>query len=150
MPSKISKIKVFSGGLTADKRGQLSFVNNFHFTGVKRFYQIENSGSSPVRAFHGHMKEAKYFYVAKGSILLAAVKLDNPKSPNKNAPVYKKILSHKNPTIAVVPAGYANGFKALEKNTTVIIFSTSTLAQSLKDDYRYPADYWEKEVWKTV
>src|SRR3989338_8448630 len=107
MPSKISKIKVFSGGLTADKRGQLSFVNNFHFKGVKRFYQIENSGSSPVRAFHGHMKEAKYFYVAKG-------------------------------------------FKALEKNTTVIIFSTSTLAQSLKDDYRYPADYWEKEVWKTV
>ena len=149
MPSKISKIKVFSGGLTADKRGRVSFVNNFHFKGVKRFYQIQNSPSSPVRAFHGHMKEAKYFYVAKGSILLAAVKLDNPKSPNKNAPVYKKILSHKNPTIAAVPAGYANGFKALEKNTTVIIFSTATLTQSLKDDYRFPANYWGKRVWNS-
>ena len=95
------------------------------------------------------MKEAKYFYVAKGSILLAAVKLDNPKSPDKNAPVYKKILSHKNPTIAAVPAGYANGFKALEKNTTVIIFSTATLTQSLKDDYRFPANYWGEKVWNS-
>ncbi len=147
MPSKISKVKVFSGGLAADSRGRLSFVNNFRFKNVKRFYQIQNSPASPVRAFHGHMKEAKYFYVARGSILLAAVKLDNPKFPDKNSPVYKRILSGKHPAIAAVPAGYANGFKSLEKNTLVIIFSNKTLAQSQKDDYRYPPDYWGKDIW---
>lgn len=142
MLSKTYRIKVFSGGLATDKRGSVSFVNNFHFKGVKRFYQIENSHSNPVRAFHGHVKEAKYFYVAKGSILLAAVKLDNPKKPNKKARVYKQILSAKNPVVAFVPPGYANGFKSLEKNTSVLIFSTASLSQSQADDYRYPPDYW--------
>jgi dTDP-4-dehydrorhamnose 3,5-epimerase len=147
MPSKNSKIKIFAGGLIADKRGRVSFVNNFHFKGVKRFYQIENSPSNPVRAFHGHMKEAKYFFVSSGSILLAAVKLDNPRQPSKKTPVYRKIISGKTPTIVYVPAGYANGFKSLEKNTVVLVFSTASLSESQADDYRYPADYWNKNIW---
>ena len=67
MRSKNFKVKIFSGGLAADSRGLVSFVNNFHFKKVKRFYQIQNSSSSPVRAFHGHMKETKCFYVVNGS-----------------------------------------------------------------------------------
>lgn len=147
MRSRDSNIKVFPGGLATDKRGKVAFVNDFTFKDVKRFYQIENSALNPVRAFHGHMKESKYFYVANGSILLAAVKLDSPESPNKNAPVYKKILSHENPAIVYIPAGYANGFKSLEENTIVLVFSTKTLAQSLRDDYRYPSNYWGEDVW---
>lgn len=138
---------MFSGGLAADKRGEVSFVNDFHFKDVKRFYQIENSPLNPVRAFHGHMKESKYFYVARGSILLIAVKLDNPKSPSKNYPVYKNILTHKNPAVIFIPAGYANGFKILEENTMVMVFSTATLRESQADDYRYPFDYWGKNIW---
>lgn len=148
MPSKITKIMILSGGLARDKRGQVSFVNDFNFKDVKRFYQIKNSLSEPVRAFHGHMKEAKYFYVSSGSILLAAVKLDNPRNPNKSNPVYHNTISAKNPTVIRIPAGYANGFKSLEKNTVVLIFSTSSLSESQNDDYRYPADYWGKNVWK--
>lgn len=148
MLSKISKIKIFSGGLATDKRGQVSFVNDFNFKDVKRFYQIKNSPSEPIRAFHGHMKEAKYFYVASGSILLAAVRLDNPKNPSKSNPVSRNIISAKNPTVVRIPIGYANGFKSLEKNTVVLIFSTSSLSESQGDDYRYPADYWGKDIWK--
>lgn len=149
MQSKNSKIKIFSGGLAADKRGKVSFVNNFDFKDIKRFYQIENSPSNPVRAFHGHMQEAKYFFVSTGSIMLAAVKLDNPKNPNKKNPVYRKIMSAKTPTVVYIPAGYANGFKTLEKKTVLLVFSTSSLSESLADDYRYPTDYWGKDVWKT-
>ena len=143
------EIKFFSGGLATDKRGQVSFVNDFNFKDVKRFYQIKNSPSKPIRAFHGHMKESKYFFVSTGSILLAAVKLDNPKNPSRRNTVQRKIISAKNPTIAYIPAGYANGFKTLEKNTVVLIFSTSTLKQSLEDDYRFPANYWGKDIWNS-
>lgn len=149
MQSKDSTVKVLSGGLATDKRGQVSFVNDFDFKNVKRFYQIKNSLSQPIRAFHGHMKEAKYFYVASGSILLAAVKLDNPKNPSKSNPVSRNIISSENPAVVSIPAGYANGFKSLEKNTVVLIFSTSSLSESQNDDYRYPPDYWGKDIWKT-
>lgn len=147
MLSKNYRIKVFSGGLATDKRGSVSFVNNFRFKDVKRFYQIKNSPSEPIRAFHGHMKEAKYFYVSSGSILLAAIKLDKPIGPDKQNPVYRKVVSAKTPTVIYIPAGYANGFKILEDNTVVLVFSTATLKESQADDYRYPADYWGKNIW---
>lgn len=148
MQSKFSEIMIFPGGLAQDKRGQVSFVNDFDFKDVKRFYQIKNSPSEPIRAFHGHMKEAKYFYVASGSILLVAAKLDNPKNPSKSNPVFRNIISAKKPTVVHIPIGYANGFKSLEKNTVVLVFSTSSLSESQGDDYRYPANYWGGNVWK--
>jgi len=149
MQSRNAKIRVFSGGLAADNRGKVSFVNSFNFKKVKRFYQIENSALNPIRAFHGHMKESKYFFVSTGSVLLAAVKLNNPKNPNKKVVVYRKIISAKKPTVVYIPAGYANGFKTLEKKTVLLVFSTSSLAESQDDDYRFPEDYWGKKVWKT-
>lgn len=141
-------IKVYQGGTFRDERGSVSFVNDFNFKDVKRFYQIENSGIDLVRAFHGHMKEEKYVYVAFGSILLCIVPLTSIKNPSKNAKVERFILSAEKPQIIYIPFQYANGFKALESNTKVVFFSTVTLEESLKDDYRFPYDYWGADVWK--
>ena len=54
----------------------------------------------------------------------------------------KYILSDKNPKLCFIPAGYAHGYKTLLSNTKIIFFSTSTLIDSSKDDYRYEANYW--------
>lgn len=142
------RIRIIRGDSAVDRRGRLSFVNDFPFQGVKRFYQVESSSIRTARAFHGHMKEAKYVYVSSGSIILAAVSLDNPTSPNKNSTMHRMILSDKKPTVVYIPPGYANGFRALEKRTTVLFFSSASLKESLADDYRYPYDYWGKDVWK--
>lgn len=142
------RIRIIHGNSIIDRRGKLSFVNNFSFKEVKRFYQVENSSLRIPRAFHGHMKEAKYVYVSSGSIILAAVSLDNPASPSKNSPMHRMILSGKQPTVVYIPPGYANGFRALEKRTAVLFFSTASLEESLADDYRYPFDYWGQDVWK--
>ena len=45
-----------------------------------------------------------------------------------------------------IPKGYANGSMSLEANSELLIFSTSTLKESLKDDIRYDANYWNP--WK--
>ena len=141
-------LQIIPGGIAVDDRGCLSFANDFNFYGVKRFYQVQNFSTSTIRAFHGHLKEAKYVFVAKGSAIVAAVKLDNIKSPSKNQKVNRFILSDKNPQVLLIPPKYANGFKPLEEDTRILFFSTSSLEESKGDDYRFPVDYWGKEVWQ--
>jgi len=142
------EIHLIEGGIFIDDRGSLTFANNFKFFGVKRFYQVKNFSLNTIRAFHGHLKEAKYVYVAKGSAIVAAVQLDDIKKPSKKQEVYRYILSDKRPTILFIPPKFANGFKPLEEDTRIIFFSTSSLEESAGDDYRFPIDYWGKEVWE--
>ncbi len=141
-------IKILNGDIAVDDRGSLRFINEFDFKDVKRFYQVENHDDDTVRAFHGHMKEAKYVYVASGSIILCLAKLNANKKLDKNTKVEKLVLSAAKPKIVYVPSGYANGFKALEENTKIIFFSTTTLQESLGDDYRFPYDFFGEEIWE--
>lgn len=142
------KLHLIDGGLAIDDRGILTFANKFDFFGVKRFYQVVNFSTSTIRAFHGHLKEAKYVFVAKGSAIMAAVKLDDIENPSKNNEVKRFILSDKQPKILFIPPGYANGFRPLEEDTRIIFFSTSTIVETHGDDYRFPADYWGEEIWE--
>ncbi len=141
-------LRLIPGGVAVDDRGCLNFANDFNFYGVKRFYQVQNFSTSTIRAFHGHLREAKYVYVAKGSAIVAAVELDDIKSPSKNKKVNRFILSDKKPQVLFIPPKYANGFRPLEEDTRILFFSTSSLEESKGDDYRFPVDYWGKEVWE--
>lgn len=145
-----NKPKIIKGKLKKDERGMVKFINEFNFPGVKRFYQVENIDTKIIRAFHGHMKEAKYIYVTTGAILLCTVFLDDERNPSIQNKVDKFILKADAPEILYIPPSYANGFKALEPNSRVIFFSTATLEESLNDDYRFPFDYWGKKVWENA
>ena len=144
----MEEVRVIDGGLAVDDRGTVSFVNTFDFSDVKRFYKVENFSSRVIRAFHGHLREGKYVYVVTGTILLATVPLDSTTAPDRTVPVRRQVLSGRKPAIVFIPPGYANGFRVLEPNTQVMFFSTSTLEESLGDDYRFPADYWGAQVWE--
>jgi len=138
---------LINGNIFSDQRGTVRFINNFEFSKIRRFYQITNRSTRTIRAFHGHEFEEKYTYVSNGSILLCAVYLDSLTKPSQKMHVYRFTLSAKTPTILHIPNHFANGFKSLEPKTTVIFFSTSSLAESKKDDYRYPYDYWGRSIW---
>ncbi len=140
--------KIIKGDLAIDDRGQLSFSNEFDFSNIKRFYIVENFSTKTIRAWHGHLKETKYALVVSGSALISAVKMEDTKNPSKNNKIYRFVVSEKKPSLLYVPAGYANGFRSLEEKTKIIFFSTSTLEESKTDDYRFPVDYWGKEVWE--
>jgi dTDP-4-dehydrorhamnose 3,5-epimerase len=62
--------------------------------------------------------------------------------------VERLLLSAAKPQVVYIPPGYANGIKAMEIETQVMFFSTSTLEESKGDDYRFPYDYWGKEIWE--
>lgn len=140
--------QVLIGKLHQDNRGNVSFVNDFSFPKVKRFYMVQNTPEEPIRAFHGHMKEAKYVFVPVGKIKLILAPLTDSQNPDKNVALHSYILTDEKPTVVFVPPGFANGFKSLTSDAQVIFFSTSTIAQSQADDFRFPIDYWGMEVWK--
>jgi dTDP-4-dehydrorhamnose 3,5-epimerase-like enzyme len=131
-------LRVIEGGITSDERGTVSFVNDFHFDHVKRFYIIKNITKGFIRAWHGHRKEGKYVYVVTGSALVGAVNLET-------GVTYKYILEAAAPQILYIPPGFANGFQSLTDDTQVMFFSTNTLEESLSDSIRYPYNQWN--IW---
>ena len=135
----MEKLKIISGGIAVDDRGQVKFINDFDFKNVKRFYHVENHRRGYIRAWHGHKKEGKYVYVASGSILMGVVEMNSHQ-------ISKFVLSDKSPKILWIPPGNYNGFMSLEENTKILFFSTTTLEESLGDDIREKFDKWD--LWK--
>ncbi len=136
------KPRLLEGGLGIDDRGEVAFVNDFNFAGVRRFYVVSNYNAGFVRAWHGHRQESKYVTVVQGSAIVAAVVIDNWKHPSPDAPVYRHVLSARKPAVLYIPAGCANGFMSLTTDTKVVFYSTATLSESREDDVRFDARYW--------
>ena len=140
------KLKLIDADISIDDRGELIFCNNFDMKKIKRFYHISNFSTPFVRAWHGHKIENKYIMITKGSALVAAVQVDDWKKPSKSLNIKTFLLNDKKPKLLFIPGGYAHGYKTLLPDTRLLIFSTATLKESLKDDYRYEAYYWNP--WK--
>jgi dTDP-4-dehydrorhamnose 3,5-epimerase len=143
-----SKPVLMAGGLAVDDRGELGFVNDFNFEGVKRFYTVANHRQGFVRAWHGHKREAKYVTAVSGAAVIGAVRVDNWDQPSRDLPVDRFVLSAHKPSVLYIPAGYANGFMSLTADLKLMFFSTTTLEQSQGDDFRFDARHWD--IWQVV
>ena len=106
-------------------------------------YIVHNYSNNFVRAWHGHLREEKYITCIKGTFQISAVKLDNVKNPNKKNKIHTFYLNENDNKFLNIPKKYANGTMSLEKNSKILIFSTSSLSESLRDDYRYDSKYWD-------
>ena len=133
---------IINGDLSVDDRGELMFVNQFNMDLVKRFYVVSNHKPGFIRAWHAHKIESKYVFIVNGTALISTVQIDNWDNPSNDLTVDKFVLTAKKPSILYIPSGYANGFKTLSTETKIIFFSTSTLKDSIDDDYRYDAYKW--------
>jgi dTDP-4-dehydrorhamnose 3,5-epimerase len=133
---------IISGGKATDDRGSLTFNNGIELNQFKRFYAIENHRQGFIRAWHGHLKEAKLFVPLRGSFLVAAVELDDPVSPSKENKIAKSVISDTNSNSLFIPAGFANGFMNLSADAILLVYSSTSLEESKGDDYRFEFDYW--------
>lgn len=135
--------KVIQGGNFSDHRGSISYVNDFRFEDIERFYIISNSNENPIRAWQGHKLDAKNFYCLSGSFKIHFVKVDNWENPSRNLSIETIFVSESDSKIVHIPAGYANAIESLESNSKLISFSTLPLSQVSEDDVRYESNYWE-------
>jgi dTDP-4-dehydrorhamnose 3,5-epimerase-like enzyme len=146
--AELTKPLIINGDLAVDDRGELMFANQFDMSLVKRFYVVTNHKQGFIRAWHAHKKESKYVFVVSGTALISTVRIDDWRNPSSDLSFDKFILSSKKPAILHIPNGYANGFKTLSTHTNIMFFSTSTLKESMDDDYRFDAYKWNP--WEVV
>ena len=146
--TEIKKPFIINGDLSADDRGELMFVNQFNMELVKRFYVVSNHKQGFIRAWHAHKFESKYVFIVNGTALISTVQIDDWNNPSSDLAIDKFVLTAKKPSILYIPNGYANGFKTLSSDTKIIFFSTSTLGDSIDDDYRFDAYKWNP--WEIV
>jgi dTDP-4-dehydrorhamnose 3,5-epimerase-like enzyme len=104
----------------------MRFVNDFDMSRVVRMYCIEPK-LLVVRAWQGHKKETKWFYVANGRFL---VKTSNMES--QEVLVYK--MASEESQVLQIPGGNYNGFEALEEGSVLMVFSDFGLEESKRDD----------------
>jgi dTDP-4-dehydrorhamnose 3,5-epimerase-like enzyme len=141
-----SEVQLIKGNLFVDDRGTLSFVNDFHFEGVKRFYVVENHQIGYIRAWHAHRKEGKYVYVVSGAALIGVAPLEEIDGGYRLGEPKKFILSAQTPAILWIPPNNGNGFKSLSEDTKIIFMSTTTLEESKNDDIRF--GYNSLNIWE--
>ena len=136
---------VVNGGLAADDRGQLQFINDLDVSAYRRFYVISNHEAGFVRAWHGHRFEGKAITVLRGAAVVGAVKVDDWDNPDPSASVHRVTLSGNSPKAFLIPPGYANGIMSLTDDALIFVFSSSTLEDSAGDDIRLPSRLWD--IW---
>ena len=141
---------LYEGSLAVDDRGEVRFVNKFDLAPheFRRFYLVSNHQPLPIRAWHAHKYEVKAVTLVRGAAIVAAVKIDDWTRPNPLAEVSRFVLSANKPSVLLIPAGYANGFRCLTPDASLLWFSSLTVEESQRDDYRFGAHFWEP--WEVV
>ena len=138
----MNEIKAIEGGIFVDYRGEISHVNKLDMSEVERFYVIHQKDPSVIRAWHAHQHEKKWFYVIKGSFTTAFVKIDNWENPSQGLKPEVFHLSASDSKVLYIPEGYANGIKAEEPDSILMVFSNKILSEAVKDSWRYDSRMW--------
>ncbi len=139
--------ELIPGNQFTDRRGSLSFCNDFDMSEVRRFYEIKPASIKEIRAWQAHQEEKKWFYCLKGSFVINLIRIDAFSEPSGELIPEQYVMHADRPAVLKIPGGFANGFRALEDRSSLMVFSNFTLDQSEKDDYRYSLATWEAD-WK--
>ena len=125
----MQKPKLITGGVHTYERGKLEYINDFDLSKVKRFYKTTHFDTETIRAWQVHQKETKWFHCIKGSFEIRIADLETKE-------IRKYILTENKPTVLHIPKGNANGFRAMEENSTLMIFSDLSLEDAKGDNKR--------------
>jgi dTDP-4-dehydrorhamnose 3,5-epimerase len=133
---------IIQGGIHQDPRGKIIHINDFDMELVKRMYHFHQSDVSIIRAWQGHKKEMKWMHCIKGSYAVRIVELDSIDKPSRSLLPKEYTLSSNNSQVLHIPPRHANGFKAIEPNSILIVFSNMNVEDSNSDLIRYDQGYW--------
>jgi dTDP-4-dehydrorhamnose 3,5-epimerase-like enzyme len=117
------------GGHHTDNRGLLRFVNDFDMKQIRRMYIIEPKFGQ-IRAWQGHEKEQKWFFVLEGSFLIQTVSIQAHQNRSKII-----VLAEDNRVVHIDSGNY-NGFEALTEGSKMLVFSDHTIDEAASDDFR--------------
>lgn len=140
--STVESPTLIPGGLHADARGSVAFVNDFHFAGVDRFYILRCSKVREPRGWVGHQRDRKWFIPVHGSFFVAVVRPDHWTNPQRTLHVAQYVLRSDAPAVLEVPPGHATTQVALEEGAALFVLSSGRIEDARSDDFRFPIDQW--------
>ena len=140
------KPTMIKGAVFVDDRGIVTYCNDFDMSEVKRWYMLENHQEGYVRAWHGHITEAKWVVCVSGAAVVCAAGIKAMNNAYKYSP-YRFTL-HPNGDVLYIPPGYANGHMNLVTGTRLIHFSNMLHGDTAGDDVRFDSSIhgWVWEV----
>ena len=125
--------KLITGSTYADDRGILTFNNDLSLSGTKRSYFMSGD-KGMIRAWHGHKIESKVIQCVSGRVRIYAVNMDAyEKDPISDINRFYLIP---NGNAVYIPKVYYNGIQFLSDNSSIIVYSDTTVEESKADDYR--------------
>jgi dTDP-4-dehydrorhamnose 3,5-epimerase len=134
--------KLIKGATHVDGRGLLIFNNELNLSSFERAYLIQNSDNKPFRGWHGHQIESKLFLTLAGKIRFGAVRVSNWSEPDPHEKVFTAEIKALSMDAFFVPGGFANGILSLEPGSQALVLSSSSLSDSLSDDFRIDENLW--------
>jgi len=96
----------------------------------------------PFRGWHGHEFESKIFITTSGRIRFGAVRVNDSTDSD---PLEKPVTADLDYSCAdafFVPGGQANSILSLEPGSRALVLSSSSLEDSLADDFRIDPTFW--------
>ena len=129
--------ELISGSQHTDERGRLDFFNSLDLSEIVRMYRIRPADTSRIRAWQGHRVEEKWFYCLHGSFVVNLIPLSKFKTGTSLHTPEIYTLHGDVPQVLWIPGGYANGFKSLQQNSELLVYSNLSLEESKNDDIRY-------------
>lgn len=131
--------KMIPGTTFVDDRGIMIFNNDVPLDGTKRSYIITGD-KGMIRAWHGHKLETKIIQCLSGRVRICTINMQLNPTDERNT--YYLIP---NGNTLVIPSGYYNGIQFLSDNSSIIVYSNTTLEGSKNDDYRLEWDKFGKQ-----
>ena len=129
--------------LFEDYRGKLFHNNSFDMTDIKRQYIIETSDTMSLRGWQGHQIERKWFFCIRGQFKVHVVAVQDFKNPDMETNPDSFVLDAAQPRLLSVNQGSATALRALQDNSSLLVFSDMTVENSKQDDYRFNIDTWK-------
>lgn len=130
-----------TGSRHQDKRGIITYNNDFDASQIKRIYTIENTSTEFIRGWQGHKVEQRWFASMKGSFEISVIKVDDFENPSKDLTIQKYLLTEEVLTYLHVPSGCITAIQSKEKGSKLLVLADYGLGE-ISDEYRYSLDYF--------
>ena len=137
--------KIISGNNHQDKRGIITYNNDFNALSVKRIYTIENHSTDFIRGWQGHKTEQRWFACMKGAFEISVIAIDDFDHPSKELTVTKHRLNNESLSYLHVPGGCITAIQAMKPGSKLLVLADYAIGE-IQDEYRFPLDYFKNKL----
>ena len=144
----IEGVKLIKLETYVDDRGYLTEVirlSDEHFTKFGQVYVVGNFAKGTIRAFHKHKELWDWFFISQGAAKFVLV--DDRKTSNTFKNIDTHVVSARNPSLLVVPAGVYHGWMSLQDDTQMVSIASELYNRQKPDEVRIPPDSFG-DLWK--